>query len=112
VVAHAFNPSTWEVEAGRFLSSRPAWSTKWVSGQPGLHRETLSEKKKSLKKTTQRKVYFSSQVQVTVHHCREVRVARAQKQLLTLHPHKQAEHWMHLACSQPGSFTLTQSRIL
>jgi major histocompatibility complex class I len=24
VVAHAFNPSTWEAEAGRFLSSRPA----------------------------------------------------------------------------------------
>ena len=28
VVAHAFNPSTREVEAGGFLSSRPAWSTK------------------------------------------------------------------------------------
>jgi hypothetical protein len=28
VVAHAFNPSTWEAEAGGFLSSRPAWSTK------------------------------------------------------------------------------------
>jgi hypothetical protein len=28
VVAHAFNPSTWEAEAGRFLSSRPAWSTE------------------------------------------------------------------------------------
>ena len=28
VVAHAFNPSTWEAEAGRFLSMRPAWSTK------------------------------------------------------------------------------------
>jgi hypothetical protein len=28
VVAHAFNPSTWEAEAGRFLSSRPALSTK------------------------------------------------------------------------------------
>jgi hypothetical protein len=28
VVAHAFNPSTWQAEAGRFLSSRPAWSTK------------------------------------------------------------------------------------
>jgi hypothetical protein len=27
VVAHAFNPSTREAEAGRFLSSRPAWST-------------------------------------------------------------------------------------
>jgi hypothetical protein len=28
VVVHAFNPSTWEAEAGGFLSSRPAWSTK------------------------------------------------------------------------------------
>ena len=28
VVAHASNPSTWEAEAGRFLSSRPAWSTE------------------------------------------------------------------------------------
>jgi MHC class I antigen len=28
VVTHAFNPSTREAEAGRFLSSRPAWSTK------------------------------------------------------------------------------------
>jgi hypothetical protein len=24
VVAHTFNPSTWEAETGRFLSSRPA----------------------------------------------------------------------------------------
>jgi hypothetical protein len=28
VVAHAFNPSSQEAEAGRFLSSRPGWSTK------------------------------------------------------------------------------------
>jgi hypothetical protein len=30
MVAHAFNPSTWEAEAGAggFLSSRPAWSTE------------------------------------------------------------------------------------
>jgi hypothetical protein len=28
VVAHTFNPSTQEVEAGGFLSLRPAWSTK------------------------------------------------------------------------------------
>jgi hypothetical protein len=28
VVAHAFNPSTREAEAGGFLSLRPAWSTK------------------------------------------------------------------------------------
>jgi hypothetical protein len=49
VVAHAFNPSTREAEAGGFLSSRPAWSTEWVPGQPGLHRETLSQKKKRKK---------------------------------------------------------------
>jgi hypothetical protein len=51
VVAHAFNPSTREAEAGRFLSSRPAWSTKWVPGQPGLYRETLSRKNKNKKRT-------------------------------------------------------------
>jgi hypothetical protein len=28
IVVHAFNPSTWETEVGRFLSSRPAWSTE------------------------------------------------------------------------------------
>jgi hypothetical protein len=44
MVAHAFNPSTREAEAGRFLSSRPAWSTKW---KPGLYRETLSWKTKT-----------------------------------------------------------------
>ena len=27
VVAHTFDPSTWEAEAGEFLSSRLAWST-------------------------------------------------------------------------------------
>jgi hypothetical protein len=49
VVVHAFNPSTREAEAeaGGFLSSRPAWSTKWVPGQTELHRETLSQKTKT-----------------------------------------------------------------
>jgi hypothetical protein len=28
VVVHTFNPSTWEAEAGRYLSLRPAWSTE------------------------------------------------------------------------------------
>jgi hypothetical protein len=48
VVAHAFNPSTREAEAeaGGFLSSRPAWSTR-VPGQPGLYRENLSQKTKN-----------------------------------------------------------------
>jgi hypothetical protein len=55
VVAHAFYPSTWEAEAGGFLSLRPVWSTKWVPGQPGLYRETVSQtlppppKKKDIK---------------------------------------------------------------
>jgi hypothetical protein len=50
IVAHAFNPSTREAEACGILSSRPAWSTEWVPGQPGLHRETLSQKTKKKKK--------------------------------------------------------------
>jgi hypothetical protein len=28
VVEHGCNPSTWEAEAGRFLSLRPDWSTE------------------------------------------------------------------------------------
>ena len=44
VVAHTFNPSTLEAEAGGSLSLRPAWSTEWVPGQPGIHRRTLSQK--------------------------------------------------------------------
>jgi hypothetical protein len=67
MVVHAFNPSTREAEAGGFLGSRPAWSTKWVPGQPGLYRETLSQKNKQTnkkpkpnknKKQAQRKVAF------------------------------------------------------
>ena len=48
VVSHAFNPSAWEAKAGRSLSSRPAWSTELVPGQPGLQREKkhLSQKTK------------------------------------------------------------------
>jgi hypothetical protein len=38
------NKNGWVVEAGRFLSSRSAWSTKWIPEQPGLYRKTLSQK--------------------------------------------------------------------
>jgi hypothetical protein len=54
MVAHAFNSSTREAEAGGFLSSRPAWSTKWVPGQPGLYRETLSWKQTN----KQKRIFF------------------------------------------------------
>ena len=37
---------------GRCISElRSAWSTKWVPGQPGLHRDTLSRKTKTKTKT-------------------------------------------------------------
>ena len=44
VVAHSFSPSTQEAEAGRSLSSRLAWATEEVPGQPELHTETLSQR--------------------------------------------------------------------
>jgi hypothetical protein len=44
VVAHAFNPSTWESEAGGFLNLRPDWSTEWVPGQLRLYWENLSQR--------------------------------------------------------------------
>jgi hypothetical protein len=51
VVVHAFNPSTWEAEAGRFLSSRPTWSTESVPGQPGYtERPCLKKQNKTNKK--------------------------------------------------------------
>jgi hypothetical protein len=56
VVAHAFNPSTREAEAGGFLSLRPAWSTEWVPGQRGLYRETLSRKTKINKYINKNKI--------------------------------------------------------
>jgi hypothetical protein len=37
-----FIPSTWEKEAESSLSSKSAWSTERVPGQPELHGETLS----------------------------------------------------------------------
>ena len=54
VVVHTFNPSTQETEAGGSLSLSPPWPTEQVSGQPGLHSETLSQKqnKKPTNQTT------------------------------------------------------------
>lgn len=46
VVVQAFNPSAQETEAGGALRLRPAWATEKNPAQPGLHRETLSQKTK------------------------------------------------------------------
>jgi hypothetical protein len=70
VVVDAFNTNTREAEAGGFLSSRPAWSTEWVPGQPGLHRETLSQKnqKKKTKKKKKKKILYVCGVVCTHEH--------------------------------------------
>jgi hypothetical protein len=55
VVAHAFNPSTWEAEAGRFLSSRPAWSTGEFQDSQGFTGKPCFEKKKTKNKKQKQK---------------------------------------------------------
>jgi hypothetical protein len=50
VVSITFNPSTQEAEAGGSLSLRPVWSINLVPGQPGLYRETVSQKENKRKK--------------------------------------------------------------
>jgi hypothetical protein len=48
---HAFNPSTWEAEAGGFLSSRPAWA---IQRNP-----VLKNRNKQTNKTKKKKSHFS-----------------------------------------------------
>jgi hypothetical protein len=50
-VVYVFDPSTQEVRAGGSVRLRLAWSTEKVPEQPGLHRETLSRKTKTKKKS-------------------------------------------------------------
>ena len=46
MVAHAFNPSTLEAEAGGSLSSRPAWSTELVQDSQGYTEKSCLQRKK------------------------------------------------------------------
>jgi hypothetical protein len=56
VVAHAFNPSTWEAEAGGFLSSWPAWSqSEFQDSQGYTEKEKRKEKKRKEKKRKEKK---------------------------------------------------------
>jgi hypothetical protein len=64
VVVHAFNPSTWEAEAGGFLSSRPAWSTAWSTARTARatqrnlswkKQKTKNKKTKTNRKTNKKK---------------------------------------------------------
>jgi len=51
VVAHAFNPSTWETEADGFLSSRPARATQ----RKPVSKNQKQKKKKKKKRRRRRK---------------------------------------------------------
>jgi hypothetical protein len=55
VVAHAFNPSTWEAETGGFLSSKPAWSTKFQDSQDYTEKPCLEKPRKTKKKKKKKK---------------------------------------------------------
>ena len=61
MVVHAFNLSTWEAEAGGFLSLRPAWSTR-VSFRTAraTQRNPVSKNQKKKKKKKEKKIFFWS----------------------------------------------------
>jgi hypothetical protein len=50
MVAHAFNPSTREAEAGRFLSSRPGLQSEFQDSQGYTEKPCLEKPKKRKKK--------------------------------------------------------------
>jgi hypothetical protein len=50
VVVQAFNPSTGEAEAGRFLSSRPGLQSEFQDSQDCTEKLCLQKKKKKKKK--------------------------------------------------------------
>jgi hypothetical protein len=54
MVAHTFNPSTWEAKAGGFLSSRLAWAIQRnpvsKNQKPKINKQTTTKKKKKEKK--------------------------------------------------------------
>jgi hypothetical protein len=81
MVAHAFNPSTWEAEAGRLLSSRPSLVYK-VSARTAkaIQRNPVSknQKKKQEKKKKKRnpelglKIFNNKFWDNLLHSCRQL----------------------------------------
>ena len=55
MVAHAFNPSTWETEAGGFLSSRPPGVQSEFQDSQGYTEKTCLKKRKKKKRKEKRK---------------------------------------------------------
>ena len=56
-MAHAFNLSTWEAEAGTLVRGQP--DLEWIPGQPGLHRKKTTKKPaKQMKTKTTKQICF------------------------------------------------------
>jgi hypothetical protein len=60
MVAHAFNPSTWEAGAGEFLSLRPACSTECLEKQNETkpNKQTNNQKHEKNPKNKNKKLVF------------------------------------------------------
>jgi hypothetical protein len=65
MVAHTFNPSTWKVEAGGFLSLRPAWSRVSSRTAKATQRNPVSKnkKQKNKKQKTKTKNYSNQKIE-------------------------------------------------
>jgi hypothetical protein len=65
MVVHAFNPSTWEAEAGGFLSSgQPSLESEFQDSQGYTEKPCLEEKKNVMKKRLEKAVLYSNQLHV------------------------------------------------
>jgi hypothetical protein len=65
MVVHTFNPSTPETEAGRFLSSRPAWAiqsefqdSQGYTEKPCLEKPKKQKQKQKNKTLSQKKIIY------------------------------------------------------
>jgi hypothetical protein len=90
VVEHTFKRSIWKAEVGGSLSLRPAKSTERVPGQPGLHREALSQENnnKTIKPKEQRLLFQRTWVQLPApHHSSQLSVTSVPRDLApSAHP--------------------------
>ena len=60
MVAHVFNPRNWEAEAGRFLSSRTAWSTEFQDSHGYTEKPCLKTKQNQMHNCVIFALLFSS----------------------------------------------------
>lgn len=84
MVGHTISPRTWEAEAGRplWVWGQSVWCTKYIPGQPGLHGENLTQKRRRTEQSKKeepkgKEVFLDQQLLSPVHHgwCLSVRQA-------------------------------------